>query len=126
MSNVVTISGVKKLYKMGSETVAALNGVDLKNVTGHIGATSDSVVLDDVKFTQGRGKYEMYLSADMNNKSMSGMATIEKADIEALAALANKNLKFLHGELTSNIEFGGTLQNPTVRLIGKEIGRAHV
>ena len=30
MANVVTISGVKKLYKMGSEIVAALNGVDLK------------------------------------------------------------------------------------------------
>ncbi len=30
MANVVTITGVKKLYHMGSETVAALNGVDLK------------------------------------------------------------------------------------------------
>lgn len=30
MANVVTISGVKKLYKMGSEIVAALNGVDLR------------------------------------------------------------------------------------------------
>ena len=30
MSNVVEITGVKKLYKMGSETVAALNGVDLR------------------------------------------------------------------------------------------------
>lgn len=29
MANVVTIAGVKKLYKMGSEIVAALNGVDL-------------------------------------------------------------------------------------------------
>ena len=28
--NVVTLTGVKKLYKMGSEIVAALNGVDLK------------------------------------------------------------------------------------------------
>ena len=34
MSNVVTITGVKKLYKMGSETVAALNGVDLKIDSG--------------------------------------------------------------------------------------------
>ena len=34
MSNVVTISGVKKLYQMGSETVAALNGVDLKIDSG--------------------------------------------------------------------------------------------
>ena len=30
MANVVTITGVKKLYKMGSETVAALNGVNLR------------------------------------------------------------------------------------------------
>ena len=30
MANVVTITGVKKLYKMGSETVAALNGIDLR------------------------------------------------------------------------------------------------
>ena len=28
--NIVTITGVKKLYRMGSETVAALNGVDLR------------------------------------------------------------------------------------------------
>lgn len=34
MSNVVTITGVKKLYKMGSEIVAALNGVDLKIDSG--------------------------------------------------------------------------------------------
>jgi putative ABC transport system ATP-binding protein len=32
--NVVTIIGVKKLYKMGSEIVAALNGVDLKIDSG--------------------------------------------------------------------------------------------
>ncbi len=30
LANVVNISGVKKLYKMGSEIVAALNGIDLK------------------------------------------------------------------------------------------------
>ena len=32
--NIVTITGVKKLYKMGSEIVAALNGVDLKIDSG--------------------------------------------------------------------------------------------
>ena len=32
--NVVSITGVKKLYKMGSEIVAALNGVDLKIDSG--------------------------------------------------------------------------------------------
>ena len=32
MANVVTITGVKKLYKMGSETVAALNGVPVDRI----------------------------------------------------------------------------------------------
>ncbi len=94
------------------------NGVDLKNITGHIGATGNTVVLDDVKFNQGRGKYEMQLTADIASKAMSGLVTVEKADVEAMAALANKNLKFLHGELTSNIELGGNYDNPAVKLIG--------
>ena len=39
VANVVTITGVKKLYKMGSETVAALNGVDLKIDAGEFVAS---------------------------------------------------------------------------------------
>ena len=95
------------------------NDVELKNITGHIGATANSVVLDDVKFEQGEGKYEMYLGADLNSRAINGAVTVENADIESLAALANYRTKILSGALTSNIEIGGTLNNPTVRLLGE-------
>ena len=45
--NVVTITGVKKLYKMGSEIVAALNGVDLKIDEGEFTLIKISVKIFD-------------------------------------------------------------------------------
>ncbi len=94
------------------------NGVELKNITGHIGATQNSVVLDDAKFEQGNGNYEMYLGADLASGSINGAAIVKNADIQSLAALANYQAKLLSGELTSSIEIGGTIKNPSVRLIG--------
>ena len=95
------------------------NGVDLKNITGHIGATKSSLVLDDVKFNQGEhGNYEMFITADLGSRAMNGLVTVERANIAAMAALANRNFQFLDGELTSNIEIGGNLDNPSVRVIG--------
>lgn len=94
------------------------NGVELKNITGHIGATAKSVILDDAKFEQGRGKYEMYLGVDLDSESMNGEISVENADIKSLAALANYQPKLISGELTSNIEIGGTLDNPMVRVFG--------
>lgn len=101
------------------------NGVELKNITGHIGATKNSIVLDDTKFEQGNGKFEMYLGADIASGSINGAATIKNADIKSLAALANHQAEKFSGELTSHIEVGGTLKNPNVRLIG-EIPKAAV
>ena len=94
------------------------NGVELKNITGHIGATKNSVVLDNTKFEEGNGKYEMYLGADLGSGSINGAATIQNANIKSLAALANYKAELFSGELTSSIEVGGTLKNPTVRLLG--------
>lgn len=94
------------------------NGVSLKNITGHIGATARSVVLDETKFDEGRGKYGMYLGVDLDSGSMSGEINVEHANINSLAALANYQTKLISGELTSNIEIGGTLNNPTVRVLG--------
>ena len=94
------------------------NDVELKNISGHIGVTPKSVVLDDTKFEQGKGKYEMYLGADIDSGSINGAATIKDADIKSLLALANHQVELISGELTSAVEIGGTLKNPNVRLIG--------
>lgn len=94
------------------------NGVELNNITGHIGATGNSVVLDDAKFEQGNGSYEMYLGLDLGTESINGAAIVRNADIKSLATLANYEAKLFNGELTSSIEIGGTMKNPNVRLIG--------
>lgn len=102
-----------------SSALLTFNGVDVESITGHIGATKNSLVLDDTKFTQAGGKYEVYLSADINSGSISGLATVENADISAIAALANYKNEILSGKLTSNIEIGGNVNNPTVRVMGE-------
>ena len=105
----------------GQLTAASLffNGVELKNINGHIGATGNVVVLDDVKFSQDGGKYEMYLTADISSKAMNGKATVKDADIGAMATLANYDTKFLSGKLTSDIEIGGNIDNPSVKVVGE-------
>ncbi len=116
------ISGNVDAPKFDGQIKAAsliLNGVELQNITGHIGATKNTLVLDDVQFTEDTGKYEMYVSADITSGAMSGLATVENANIESMAALANYDAEFLSGKLTSNIEIGGTLKNPSVRLLGE-------
>ena len=119
-----TVDAPKFDGQLNSESVI-FNDVELKNITGHIGATANSLVLDDFKFEQGRGKYDMYLSADLASKMISGAANLENADLQALAALANKKTNLFSGELTSNIEIGGTMDNPTVRVFG-EIPKAAI
>lgn len=95
-----------------------LNGVDVKNIQGHVSATNNTVILDDTHFTQGNGKYSVFLTADIDSGAMKGFATVEKADIKSMAALANADAKFFNGELTSHIEFGGTMDNPSVKVTG--------
>ena len=97
----------------------SFNGTELTDITGHIGANGTQVVLDDFKFKQNEGFYDMYLSADSVTKNMSGRVNVENVDIGALAALANYDSKLFDGKLTSTIEIGGNLHNPTVRLVGE-------
>lgn len=95
------------------------NDVELNNITGHIAATGNSVVLDDFKFLNDGGKYEMFLSADRATGAMSGSAKVENADIGNLAALATYKNKILNGKLTSNIQIGGNINNPSVKVLGE-------
>ena len=69
MANVVTITGVKKLYKMGSETVAALNGVDL--------------IIDEGEFVALMGP------------SGSGKSTLMSILDDELARIRNKTIGFV-------------------------------
>ena len=89
--NVVTLTGVKKLYKMGSETVAALNGVDLVIDQGEFVALmgpsgSGKSTLMNILGCLDRptvGSYKLL------NQEVSGLSDDE------LAAIRNKTIGFV-------------------------------
>lgn len=99
------------------------NGVELKSIQAHIGASNTpgkgtQIVLDDCRFLQGDGKYELLLRADTAAKKLSGKVDVKNADIPALVALANKKTDILTGKLNSEITLGGSTENPSGTLKG--------
>jgi putative ABC transport system ATP-binding protein len=90
--NVVTITGVKKLYKMGSEIVAALNGVDLKIDSGEFVALMGP---------SGSGKSTlMNILGCLDRPSEGSYKLLEKEvsrlSDDELAGIRNKTIGFVY------------------------------
>lgn len=92
MANVVTITGVKKLYKMGSEIVAALNGVDLKIDEGEFVALMGP---------SGSGKSTLMNILGCLDRPTEGSykllgQEVSKRSDDELAAIRNKTIGFVY------------------------------
>ena len=90
--NVVTITGVKKLYKMGSEIVAALNGVDLKIDEGEFVALMGP---------SGSGKSTLMNILGCLDRPTEGSyklleKEVSKLSDDALAGIRNKTIGFVY------------------------------
>jgi putative ABC transport system ATP-binding protein len=92
MANVVTITGVKKLYKMGSEIVAALNGVDLKIDSGEFVALMGP---------SGRGKSTLMNILGCLDRPTEGSYKLLEKEVsrlsdDELAGIRNKTIGFVY------------------------------
>lgn len=96
----------------------SFNGVELKNILGHVSMNGSQIKLEDFKFRQGDGKYSMQVAANIATKSLNGTVEVKNADIPSLATLANKKTSLLTGRLDSDISISGTLDNPAATLRG--------
>ena len=90
--NVVTITGVKKLYKMGSEIVAALNGVDLKIDAGEFVALMGP---------SGSGKSTLMNILGCLDRPTEGSyklleKEVSKLSDDELAGIRNKTIGFVY------------------------------
>lgn len=94
------------------------NGVKMSNVHGHVEVNGDNVTVDDFAFNQGDGSYKLFLTGNWETERLNGTVEVENVDIPELFLLANREAKYLSGKLNSNIEVGGTAENPLVKLNG--------
>ncbi len=89
--NIVTLTGVKKLYKMGSEIVAALNGVDLKIDEGEFVALMGP---------SGSGKSTLMNILGCLDRPTKGSYKLLEQEVsglndDQLAAIRNKTIGFV-------------------------------
>ena len=91
MKNIVTLTGVKKLYKMGSEIVAALNGVDLRIDEGEFVALMGP---------SGSGKSTLMNILGCLDRPTEGSYKLLEQEVsglndDQLAAIRNKTIGFV-------------------------------
>lgn len=94
------------------------NGVNISDVQGHITVNGDNIVVDDVKFKQGAGNYNLFLAGNTATENFNGNIDVENVDIPELFLLAGQQAKLLGGKLNSKITVGGSADNPRITLVG--------
>ena len=94
------------------------NGVELTDIKGNLQMRGNTFVLDEFEFKQGDGNYQLRATADTLTKTLNGKMEVVNVDIPELCQMAGYKTKFITGKLNSNIGIGGTLENPSVTLVG--------
>ena len=94
-----------------------LNGIDLTNVNGQIEITDSQIILDDFKFNQGDGLFDMDFDLNRAAKTVNGIIELKNADIPALLTLANKDAP-ITGKLNSKVYLSGVKGDLYAQLTG--------
>lgn len=94
------------------------NGVDITELHGNAEMRGNQYVLDEFEFKQGEGNYKLHATMNNLNKSLNGNVEVNNVDIPELCAMIGYQTKFLTGKLNSKMDLGGTLENPSVSLVG--------
>lgn len=95
-----------------------LNGQELKAVHGMMRYRDNVVSVDQFGFQQNGGQYALALSVDTSSHDASGHVKVEDGDINALTAILNLKNDVVAGRLTSDIDVGGTYDNPSLTAVG--------
>ena len=97
-----------------------MNGVELREIRGFVHYENGIIDLERTGFRQGTdGSVTARLRYDTETRALRGALDIEKMDVTALLALANQNEKRITGKITSAVQLGGTLDNPSIALTGE-------
>ena len=96
-----------------------MNGVELREVRGFVHYENGIIEMERTGFRQGTdGSVTARLHYDTETRALRGTMDIDKMDVTALLALANQEENRLTGTITSAVQLGGTLDNPSIDLTG--------
>ena len=96
-----------------------LNGVSITNVYGHVAVNGSYVYFDDFHFNDGDGTYQLQVSTNLDDLSISGEVDVMGADIAHMLTIADKKTDLITGTLDSKILLSGTFFKPTGSLTGQ-------
>ena len=97
-----------------------MNGVELREIRSFVHYENGIIDLERTGFRQGTdGSVTARLRYDTETRTLRGAMDIEKTDVTALLALANQNENRITGKITSAVQLGGTLDNPSIALTGE-------
>ncbi len=95
-----------------------LNEQEIRDVHGIVNYRDGVVSVNQFGFHQGDGLYQAVLAIDTNTHDAKGTVKVTDGDVNALTAIANLKNDIVSGKITSDIEIGGTYDNPDITLNG--------
>lgn len=107
-----------EFYGMLDAPSITLNGQELKSVHGMMRYRDSVLSVDQFGFQQNEGQYALVMSVDMASHDASGHVKVENGDINAISAVLNLKNDIVTGRLTSDIDVGGTYDNPSLTVVG--------
>lgn len=95
-----------------------LNDQEIRDVHGIVNYRDGVVSVSPFGFHQGDGLYQAVLTINTDTHDAKGTVSVTDGDVNALTAIANLKNNIVSGKLSSDIEIGGTYDNPDVTLNG--------
>ena len=97
-----------------------MNGVELTEIRSFAHYENGIIELENTGFRQGTdGSVTARLHYDTETRALRGTMDITQMDVGALLALANQKEDRVAGKITSKVQLGGSLDNPSVALTGE-------
>lgn len=96
-----------------------LNDQTITDIRGMVDYEDSVVSVSQFGFRQGGGSYQAALSINVDTHDADGTIKVQDGDINAITAIGNFKNDIVTGKLSSDIQVGGTYDNPELTVIGR-------
>lgn len=96
-----------------------VNGVAIENVHGALYCDPKVISINNAEFDQGLGHYLYNGGLKRKTDELFGYAKVKDAPVSAMLKVVNAPVYNLDGALSGDVDLGGTLKQPMVKVVGK-------